>query len=67
VSVSLQSVGAITLFIEDPPRSKAFYERVFELAAIYEDDEDRLTPPNSSPRARAARRASLASSASPPK
>jgi lactoylglutathione lyase len=39
VGVPLQSVGAITLFIEDPPRSKAFYERVFELAAIYEDDD----------------------------
>jgi lactoylglutathione lyase len=39
VSVSLQSVGAVTLFIEDPPRSKAFYERVFDLAAIYEDDD----------------------------
>ena len=39
MSVSLQSVGAITLFSEDPPRSKAFYERVFDLAAIYEDDD----------------------------
>jgi catechol 2,3-dioxygenase-like lactoylglutathione lyase family enzyme len=33
------SVGAITLFVEDPKRSKAFYERVFDLATIYEDDD----------------------------
>ena len=33
------SLGAITLFIQDPQRSKAFYERVFELAPIYEDDD----------------------------
>jgi catechol 2,3-dioxygenase-like lactoylglutathione lyase family enzyme len=28
-------VGAITLFVEDPQRSKAFYERVFELSTVY--------------------------------
>ena len=33
------SLGAITLFIEDPQRSKAFYERVFELAPIHEDGD----------------------------
>ena len=33
------SIGAITLFSEDPQRSKAFYERVFGLAPIYEDDD----------------------------
>jgi lactoylglutathione lyase len=38
VSESLQSVGAITLFVEDRQRSKAFYEQAFELTAIYEDD-----------------------------
>jgi len=44
-------VGAITLFVEDPKRSKAFYERVFDLATIYEDDdaaalaEGRVDPP----------------------
>ena len=27
------------MFVEDPQRSKAFYERVFELAPIYEDDD----------------------------
>ena len=32
------SVGAITLFVEDPKRSKAFYERVFGLGTIFEDD-----------------------------
>ena len=32
------SVGAITLFVEDPKRSKAFYESVFGLSAIYEDE-----------------------------
>lgn len=35
-AVSLQSVGAITLFVEDPRRSKSFYERVFGLPAAYE-------------------------------
>ena len=34
----LQSVGAITLFVEDPRRSKAFYESVFDAPAVYEDD-----------------------------
>jgi lactoylglutathione lyase len=38
VSESLQSVGAITLFVEDRQRSQAFYEKTFELTAIYEDD-----------------------------
>ena len=41
MSSSLQSagVGALTLFIEDPQRSKVFYERVFEVEAVYEDDD----------------------------
>jgi catechol 2,3-dioxygenase-like lactoylglutathione lyase family enzyme len=34
----LQGVGAITLFVEDPQRSKAFYRRVFELDPAFEDD-----------------------------
>jgi catechol 2,3-dioxygenase-like lactoylglutathione lyase family enzyme len=38
VSASLKSVGAITLFVEDPQRSKEFYGRVFELSTIYEDE-----------------------------
>jgi lactoylglutathione lyase len=35
---SLKSVGAITLFVEDPQRSKSFYEKVFDLPPAYEDD-----------------------------
>jgi catechol 2,3-dioxygenase-like lactoylglutathione lyase family enzyme len=38
VSVSLKSVGAITIFVEDPQRSKGFYEKVFDAPAVYEDD-----------------------------
>ena len=39
MSASLKSVGAITLFVEDPQRSKAFYEGVFDLSAIWEDED----------------------------
>ena len=38
MSDSLQSVGAITLFVEDPRRSQVFYQRVFDLAPVWEDD-----------------------------
>ncbi len=38
MSASLQSIGAITLFVDDPQRSKRFYEEVFGLPVIYEDD-----------------------------
>jgi catechol 2,3-dioxygenase-like lactoylglutathione lyase family enzyme len=38
MSVSLKSVGAITMFIEDVQRSKAFYERVFDVQPVYEDE-----------------------------
>lgn len=38
VSEPLKSVGAITLFVEDPQRSKSFYENVFDVSAIYEDE-----------------------------
>jgi catechol 2,3-dioxygenase-like lactoylglutathione lyase family enzyme len=38
VSESLKSVGAITLFVEDPQRSKAFYEKVFEVPPVFEDE-----------------------------
>jgi catechol 2,3-dioxygenase-like lactoylglutathione lyase family enzyme len=38
VSDSLNTLGAITLFVADPKRSKAFYEQVFDAAAVYEDD-----------------------------
>jgi catechol 2,3-dioxygenase-like lactoylglutathione lyase family enzyme len=39
LSESLKSVGAITMFIEDPSRSKSFYEQVFGVTAIYQDDD----------------------------
>jgi lactoylglutathione lyase len=38
VSASLKSVGAITLFVEDPQKSKSFYQDVFDLPVIYEDE-----------------------------
>jgi catechol 2,3-dioxygenase-like lactoylglutathione lyase family enzyme len=38
VSESLKSVGAITLFVEDPVRSKAFYEQAFAAPVVYEDE-----------------------------
>src|SRR4051794_38679667 len=38
MSRSLANVGAITLFVTDAARAKAFYQRVFELTPIYEDD-----------------------------
>src|SRR6185503_12347004 len=36
--VSLNSVGAITLFVEDPQRSKSFYQDVFGAPTIFEDE-----------------------------
>ena len=39
MSESLKSVGAITLFVEDPRRSKAFYEKVFEVPVLFEDED----------------------------
>jgi lactoylglutathione lyase len=38
VSESLKSVGAVTVFVEDPQRSKAFYQEVFEVPLLFEDD-----------------------------
>ena len=35
---SLKSVGAITMFVEDRARSKAFYEPVFDVSILNEDD-----------------------------
>jgi lactoylglutathione lyase len=32
------NLAAITLFVEDPRRSKTFYERVFEAPLVYEDE-----------------------------
>jgi len=37
LSTSLKRVGAITLFVDDPQRSKAFYGRAFDLPPVYED------------------------------
>jgi catechol 2,3-dioxygenase-like lactoylglutathione lyase family enzyme len=39
MTASLKSVGGITLFVEDPQRSKSFYARVFDAAAVYEDED----------------------------
>ena len=36
---SLTSVGAITLFVEDARRSQSFYEEVFGLPVIWEDED----------------------------
>jgi catechol 2,3-dioxygenase-like lactoylglutathione lyase family enzyme len=33
------SVGAITMFVDDRRRSRAFYENVFGLAPVHEDDD----------------------------
>src|SRR3954454_18421246 len=35
---ALKGVGAITLFVTDPQRSKEFYGRALDLAVVYEDD-----------------------------
>jgi lactoylglutathione lyase len=39
VSASLKSVGAITLFVEDPRRSQSYYEKVFDLPVIWQDED----------------------------
>ncbi len=38
MSELLNSLGAITLFVDDPQRSKAFYEKAFGLSTVYEDE-----------------------------
>jgi lactoylglutathione lyase len=38
MNASLKNLGAITLFVEDLPRSKSFYHDVFDLKMIYEDE-----------------------------
>ncbi len=38
MSETLKSVGAITLFVEDLPAARSFYERVFGRSAAFEDD-----------------------------
>jgi lactoylglutathione lyase len=37
MTASLKSIGAITLFVEDPERSKTFYQGVFGLPVHFED------------------------------
>jgi lactoylglutathione lyase len=39
MTVSLKDVGAITLFVEDLQRSRLFYQDVFGLQVIYEDQD----------------------------
>ena len=39
MSAAPTSVGAITLFVEDPERSKSFYEELFGLSTVYEDED----------------------------
>jgi lactoylglutathione lyase len=39
MSASLKSVGAITLFVDDPRRSQSFYQEVFDLQVIWEDED----------------------------
>ena len=39
MSASLASVGAVTLFVEDLERSKSFYQQVFDLPVVFEDDD----------------------------
>jgi lactoylglutathione lyase len=39
VTASLRSVDAITLFVDDPQWSKSFYQEVFDLSPIYEDED----------------------------
>jgi catechol 2,3-dioxygenase-like lactoylglutathione lyase family enzyme len=38
VTTALRNVGAITLFVQDLPRSKSFYQDTFGQAAVYEDE-----------------------------
>jgi catechol 2,3-dioxygenase-like lactoylglutathione lyase family enzyme len=39
VAEQLDSVGAITMFVADRDRAKAFYERTFDAKSVYEDDQ----------------------------
>ncbi len=39
MTVSLKGLGAITLFVEDLQRSRWFYQDVFGLQVIYEDED----------------------------
>ncbi|HSB87574.1 MAG TPA: VOC family protein [Ilumatobacteraceae bacterium] len=39
MTASLRSVGAITLFVDDVERSKSWYENVFDLSPVFEDQD----------------------------
>ena len=39
MSNKLSNVGAITLFVENRQRAKAFYERAFAAPVVHEDDD----------------------------
>jgi len=39
MDLSLKKIDVITLFVEELDRSKAFYENVFGLSVIYEDED----------------------------
>ncbi len=36
---SMKSVGAITLFVQDPQRAKAFYQGAFGVPLVFEDEQ----------------------------
>jgi lactoylglutathione lyase len=38
MSQSLKNVGAITLFVEDAQKSKRFYDEIFDVKVVYEDE-----------------------------
>jgi catechol 2,3-dioxygenase-like lactoylglutathione lyase family enzyme len=38
------SIGAITLFVDDPQRSKAWYERAFDRKSVFEDEHSAVIP-----------------------
>ena len=52
---SLKTVGVITLFVEDQQRSKEFYERVFEVAPV-DEEEGTVTVPGACATRRSATR-----------
>ena len=39
MNTTLKNVGAITLFVDDPKRSKPFYETAFAVEPIFEDED----------------------------
>jgi catechol 2,3-dioxygenase-like lactoylglutathione lyase family enzyme len=39
VSDPLKQLGAITMFVDDRQRSKAFYDEVFDASLVHEDDD----------------------------